>query len=159
MVTVLLILKTSRIVKRIHYTTDNLARMIHTSGVRVSAQRIAVLDFIANKKTHPTADEIYSHLHSDYPSMSKTTVYNSLHVLVDSGLVRLLEIESGVMRYDLGLQEQHGHFLCRKCGSVFDLPLPTDLPMPTDAGFRVDIMEWNCKGLCPDCAAATETNN
>ena len=138
------------------YTTDTLIRMIHLSGQRVSAQRIAVLDFIANGKTHPTADEIYSALLATYPSISRTTVYNSLHILVSSGLVKMLEIENGVMRYDMGKQRQHGHFLCRKCGSVFDIPLPDGLPDPSDSGFMIDSMEWNCKGLCPACRAKSE---
>lgn len=133
------------------HTANDLARIIHSAGMRVSAQRIAVLDFIANKRTHPTADEIYSALHSAYPSMSRTTVYNSLHILVNSGLVKVLEIENGVMRYDMGGQKRHGHFLCRKCGSVFDLPLPSALAIPVGNGFLIDSMEWNCKGLCPAC--------
>lgn len=138
------------------YTTDSLARMIHSAGVRVSAQRIAVLDFIANGKTHPGAEEIYNHLLTIYPTMSRTTVYNSLHVLVDSGLVRMLEIESGVMRYDMARQKRHGHFLCRQCGTVYDLPFPAGLSLPDDSGFLVDSVEWNCKGLCPECRSAME---
>lgn len=144
------------------YTTDELARMIHGGGIRVSAQRMAVLDFISNERTHPTADEIYSELHESYPSMSKTTVYNSLHILAEAGLVKLLEIESGVMRYDMGKQKRHGHFLCRKCGTVYDIPIPVSLTLPADAGFMIDSMEWNCKGLCPACSDAvgnTENNN
>ena len=140
--------------ERPEYSTADLARMIHSSGLRVSAQRIAVLGFISNRHSHPTAEEIFVALHPVYPSMSRTTVYNSLHVLVDAGLVRLLEIEAGVMRYDMARQQRHGHFLCRRCGSVFDLPLPPQLPLPTEAGFVVDSVEWNCKGLCPRCHSA-----
>ena len=137
--------------KHIHYTTDDLARMIHSSGIRVSAQRIAVLGFISNRKMHPTADEVYNALRLVYPSISRTTVYNSLHVLVESGLVKTLEIEAGVMRYDMGAQERHGHFLCRKCGSVFDIPFPPGLPVFSKDGFLIECEEWNCKGLCADC--------
>lgn len=140
----------------IFHSTDELARMIHSSGIRVSAQRIAVLDFIANGKTHPTADEIYNRLHIAYPNISRTTIYNSLHVLIQAGLVRMLEIESGVMRYDMGRQSQHGHFLCRECGTVFDLPIPPDIHIPADYGFEIDSMEFNCKGLCPKCRSAHE---
>lgn len=139
--------------EKILYTTDDLARMIHATGTRVSAQRIAVLDFIANVRTHPSADEIYNRLHSAYPNISRTTIYNSLHVLVDTGLVRTLEIENGVMRYDMGRQACHGHFLCRKCGAIFDLPLPISFRFPSEGGFSVDSMELNCKGLCPRCSA------
>lgn len=133
------------------YTVDDLIRLIHSSGLRVSPQRLAVMDYIFNERTHPTADEIYSALHSEFPAMSRTTVYNSLHVLVDAGLVTLLEIENGVMRYDMGKQRIHGHFLCRRCGEVFDLPLPPDFQAVSDSGFSVDTVELNCKGLCPAC--------
>lgn len=144
------------IVTQTSYSTDDLARMIHSSGVRVSAPRLAVLDFIYNRRTHPTVDEIYNALHPVYPSMSRTTVYNSLHVLTDAGLVRQLEIEAGVMRYDMAPQERHGHFLCRRCGTVYDIPFPSQLSLPAEGGFQVDCMEWNCKGLCPECKSKTD---
>lgn len=139
-----------------HHTIEDLPRLIHSSGIKVSAHRIAVLEFISNSKAHPTVEEIYNALKPSYPAMSLTTVYNSLRALVGCGLVRQLEIESGVMRYDLGHQHRHGHFLCRGCGKVYDIPFPPDFMSDLDPGFKVDTMEWNCKGLCPACRGANE---
>lgn len=127
--------------------------MIHSAGVRVSAPRIAIMDYLLSLRTHPAADEIYSALRPGYPSLSRTTVYNSLHTLVKAGLLRLLEIESGVMRYDVARQQPHGHFLCRGCHTLYDIPLPQSLPLTPDGGFTVDSVEYNCKGLCPACSA------
>ena len=109
------------------FTENQLAEMMHTHGVRLSAQRIAVFSYVANGKLHPSAEEIFTALSPIFPSLSRTTVYNSLHLLKDKGLIRELEIQSGFIRYDLRLQEAHSHFICTGSVDVF------------------------IKGLCPDC--------
>ena len=75
---------------------SRLTEMMHNAGVRPSVQRIAVLSHIANLRRHPTADEIYTDLVEEFPSMSRTTVYNSLHALTSGRLVKELEIAATV---------------------------------------------------------------
>ena len=125
--------------------------MIHNAGVRPSAQRLAVLDYVANEKTHPTADMVYSILADKFPTLSRTTVYNSLHTLAEAGLLRELEIESGNMRYDLADQPPHGHFMCDKCGRVFDTVMPPDMLRALAPGFNARCIDISYKGICPDC--------
>jgi hypothetical protein len=124
---------------------------MHQARIRPSVQRIAVLANIANKRKHPTADEIFTDLVTEYPSMSKTTVYNSLHILVEANLVRELEIESGNKRYDLAPQPPHSHFICRKCGRIFDMELPAGLEKIPATGFSIDSMDVYFKGICQQC--------
>ena len=69
------------------YTDAELAGMLHRAGVRPSAQRISIFSFVANSQRHPAAESIFTALSEKYPSLSRTTVYNSLHTLVDAGLV------------------------------------------------------------------------
>lgn len=123
--------------------------------MRPSVQRIAVLSHIANERTHPTADELYSVLASKHPSLSRTTVYNSLHALVEAGLVRELEIESGNRHYDLAPQPEHSHFICRICGTIYDMTLPDGLEKMATPGFCIDCVDLYFKGICPNC----NTNN
>lgn len=130
---------------------SKLAEMMHTSGIRPSVQRIAILSYIANARSHPTADEIYTELAPKFPSLSRTTVYNSLHTLVTASLVRELEIESGNRRYDLSPQPSHGHFICRKCGCIFDMAIPDGVCAAATPGFSIDSVDVYFKGLCPDC--------
>lgn len=132
-------------------TDSKLTEMMHQAGIRPSVQRIAVLSHIANKRKHPTADEIYADLAPQYPSLSRTTVYNSLHALVDGGLVRELEIESGNRRYDLAPQPPHSHFICRRCGRIYDMAFPAGVENSTTPGFSIDSVDICFKGLCPEC--------
>ena len=99
-------------------TDSKLTELMHDAGVRPSVQRIAVLSYIVNEKSHPTADDIYVALAPKYPSLSRTTVYNSLRTLAEAGIVRELEIESGIKHYDFARQAPHGHFVCRQCGHI-----------------------------------------
>lgn len=129
--------------------TDKLRR----AGLRVSAQRIAVLELMENSHSHPTAEEIYRSLLPEFPSLSLTTVYNTVHTLVKSGLLREVEIEAASLRFDSATHARHGHFRCKRCGRIFDVPLPTGIsPEPELPGFSVDTIDVYLKGLCVDCA-------
>ena len=71
-----------------NFTDNELAEMMHKAGVRPSVQRIAILSSVFNTRKHPSADDIFSELSPRYPSLSRTTVYNSLHALCERGVVR-----------------------------------------------------------------------
>lgn len=86
------------------YTTSQLVEMLQRCNIRPSVQRVAVLSYVANGSKHPAAEEIYASLSQTFYSLSRTTVYNSLHILAEKGLVRELEIESGCIRYDMAPQ-------------------------------------------------------
>lgn len=136
-------------------TDTELVGMLHERGIRPSIQRIAVLACIANCRRHPTADEIYREISQHYPSLSRTTVYNSLHALVEGGLVRELEIRSGTCNYDLAPQPRHSHFSCRRCGQIFDLPMPETVSSIDTGGFAIDSVDVIFSGLCPKCRKQT----
>lgn len=133
------------------YSPTQLADILHRFNVRPSVQRMAVLGHVADKRTHPTADEIFSSIANNFPSLSRATVYNSLHTLVDSGILRELEIESGVTRYDLALQPSHGHFMCRHCGRIYDISVAQDLLRAMSDKYRVESIDVYIKGICPEC--------
>lgn len=134
------------------FSPSELAEMMHKAGVRPSAQRLAILRNVAQRRTHPTAEEILHDLSDEYPTMSRTTVYNSLRTLTDAGLLRELELESGNRRFDFAPQPHHGHLRCRRCGRIFDMPLPVGLELPSAPGFCIDSIDIFFRGLCPQCA-------
>ena len=133
------------------YTTSQMIDLLHKVKVRPSVHRLAVLGYVAEKRTHPTADEIYTSLAFEIPSLSRATVYNSLHMLVDNGILRELEIENGSTRYDLALQLPHGHFMCDRCGKIYDMPMPQGLEDAVPDGFKAQSIDFFAKGYCPDC--------
>lgn len=132
------------------YSETELVQLMHERGIRPSVQRLAVLSGVANTTAHPTADEIFTALSPYYPSLSRTTVYNSLRVLVEAGLVRELDVESNIRHYDLA-QKPHGHFMCRVCGSILDMPIPEGIEEVKPKGFEFDCVEVTYHGICPEC--------
>ena len=120
-------------------------------NIRPSLQRMAVYGFLVENPIHPTVDTIYQALHPEIPTLSKTTVYNTLKQLVDCGLVQTVTIEDGELRYDADISN-HLHFKCIKCGTVFDvfkeITLPENL-LPE--GYVVSKKQTNIWGTCSNC--------
>jgi Fe2+ or Zn2+ uptake regulation protein len=137
--------------ERLAYSNEQLDRRIREAGLRPSSARIHVLRYLEEHRNHPTADRIYKALRPDLPSLSRTSVYNSLSALERSGLVRPLTMDGDELRYDAFL-EDHGHFCCEGCGAIHDFELaPSDAAFSLD-GFvakRRDVLVF---GLCPKCA-------
>lgn len=105
-----------------------------------------------NNRTHPTVAEIYDVLITDIPSLSKTTVYNTLNLFVEKELVEEVTIEGSEMRYDIKDPEGHGHFKCTKCQKIFDVPLQIDKIFSDEmSDFLVQAQFVHFVGICPDC--------
>lgn len=124
------------------------------SGVRITPQRHAVLDFLLNSESHPTADEIYKALEGKFPNMSVATVYNNLRVLKEIGLVRELTYGDSSSRFDCDTTE-HYHVICEECGKIVDFYYPILDEVETLAGqvtgFDVSHHRLEVYGTCEDC--------
>src|SRR5690625_7984314 len=98
---------------------DKLKQAIETlkgSGVRITPQRHAVLEYLLTSMAHPTADEIYRALEGKFPNMSVATVYNNLRVLREIGLVSELTYGDNSSRFDCNMTEHYhkiGRASCR----------------------------------------------
>lgn len=126
-------------------------------GIHSSHQRIAIMDYLLKNCTHPTAEEIYSALSPKMPTLSLTTVYNTLKLFAEHNAVQAINIEGKNTRYD-ACTEPHAHFQCTRCGKVFDIPLPTHAMCsnnPHLSGFEIQSTQIYHKGLCPQCADKT----
>lgn len=130
---------------------ENLIHELKQKGIRLSHQRLKVLEFLAAHQIHPTADQIYTGLEKEIPTLSKTTVYSTLNTLVDAGLVRMINIEDHEVRYDIRL-ENHGHFKCESCGAIYDFDTDIDtLPTVGLNHFKIKDKNIYFKGTCPAC--------
>lgn len=121
--------------------------------VKPSVQRIAVMDYLLKHRTHPTVDEIYSALSKQIPTLSKTTVYNTLKLLVEKEAVLMLTIDERNSCYD-GCTEPHAHFLCAKCCKIYDLPIDDSVlnyDKVSQAGFEVQSVDLYYRGICENC--------
>ena len=130
----------------------DLHKYLSEHGVKPSVQRLAIMEYLRTHCTHPTADEIYTALHPSMPTLSKTTVYNTLRLLADQKAILSLDIDEKNTRFD-GDTSPHAHFRCRRCGTILDLPVPTDasVEIRTTQGIEIDEVQWYYKGLCERC--------
>lgn len=124
------------------------ARRLSEAGLRPTPQRVLVYEYLLTHPTHPTADVIYRDVSEKLSTFSRTTVYNTLSALVARGLVRVVRVEDGELRYD-GTLRDHGHFKCTRCGGVFDFDMPEQIPLPP--GARVDSIDLYLSGICKNC--------
>ncbi|MDR1407104.1 MAG: transcriptional repressor [Tannerella sp.] len=123
-------------------------------GIKPSVQRLAIMQYLLNNRTHPTADEVYQHLLPNIPTLSKTTVYNTMRLFVEQGVALQVDVDERNARFD-GVVEAHAHFYCRKCGCIKDLPLPQIRGVdPEASGFTVEETSINLKGICENCRNA-----
>ncbi len=125
-------------------------------GIRPSLQRMAVMAYLMEHRTHPTADEIFSALAPAIPTLSRTTVYNTVSMLAARGAILALDLEAGQMHYD-GDTSPHAHFLCTCCGHIYDIVPEAEgwrqllSAAPPPPGARVTDTQLNYKGLCARC--------
>ncbi len=124
-------------------------------GVRPSFQRIAILNYLLTHFTHPTVEDVYSALASEIPTLSRTTVYNTLRLLADHHVAQMLTIDDHHLCYD-GNVEPHVHFICKQCGKVIDLfsEQAPQLPQPVIVdGNVIEDKQLFYRGVCKDCLA------
>lgn len=105
---------------------NNLAECLANSGLRNTPQRELIYRALLEKRDHPTADEVYSRVRSELPSISLATVYNCLETLVQCNLVRQVNFERGPSRYCPNLHP-HAHFHDEASGATHDIDVPADL--------------------------------
>lgn len=129
--------------------TDLLKRLTD-AGIRPSAQRLEILGFVSSCKSHPTADEIYACVHRNNPTLSRTTVFNTVRLFAEKGIVNDINISSDSTRYDSTQYMPHAHFVCRECAMIYDIPIDISaLTCPGD--FVCDNVNVYFKGICPSC--------
>ena len=121
---------------------------------RKTKQRIAILEVLKGVRTHPSADWIYDEVRKKLPHISKGTIYRNLNVLEDEGVIIELNMDGMVGRYEIR-QNNHYHFICEKCGRIFDLkePIETGLNMKyaKRTGLKITRHQLEFRGLCKDC--------
>jgi Fur family ferric uptake transcriptional regulator len=137
------------------------ASALREAGLSVTAGRVAVLAAV-DAHPHAPADVIAAAARERIGTLSLQSVYDSLGVLVESGLVRRIQPAGSPARFENRVADNHHHLVCRICQAVVDVDCAVgDTPCLTaadDAGFEVDEAEVAYWGRCPDCVAAGRTS-
>ena len=122
-------------------------------NIKPSVQRMAIMQYLLEYKSHPSVDEVYNALAPSIPTLSKTTVYNTLKLFVEHGAAQMLTIDERNVCFD-GDTTPHAHFLCKCCGKIYDLaiPAPVNEVMPNVIdGHEISEMHYYYKGFCKNC--------
>jgi len=127
-------------------------------GIKLTPQRIAILDYLEGNKDHPSADDIYKAVSKKYTTMSIATVYTTLAALREKGTIIELTSDPDKKRYD-PTTENHNHLICISCKRIVDIPGDHQLDLPESAkqNFTVIKSHVEVHGFCPECKNKNST--
>ena len=132
-------------------TIENIPVYLASNGVKPSHQRVRVFEYLYKYENHPTVEVIYQYLKDELPTLSKTTVYNTLNLFVENNITAEVNIEANEVRYDAKMDE-HAHLKCTSCGMLQDVNFDLSLACVTlDEGFQVEETHLYLKGKCKEC--------
>lgn len=134
---------------------DELLEKAKASGIRLTPQRMELLRALSETTGHPTADVLYRLVNQMLPSVTPATIHRNLQELVKAGLIATLERTGRPTQYDPTVDEHH-HFVCRRCGRIFDVYLShseyrIDRRKSELNGASIDRFEVHFDGTCTDC--------
>ncbi len=130
---------------------ENISKMLTEKGVSPSIQRIKILQFILDNEHHSSVDIIYQELIHEIPTLSKTTVYNTLALFVEKGIINSITIDNTEILYEKS-QKPHAHFQCNICKNIIDIELDSNLYGITEIEKnRVEKVNIHLRGICSEC--------
>lgn len=123
-------------------------------NLKHSKQRDSIMEFLATRNDHPTADTVYMNVREIFPNISLGTVYRNLTLLADIGEIARIRVGDGVDHFDADTSP-HNHFICRDCGSVMDLKMESIDSITEIAARNFDgLIEGHVTyfhGICGNC--------
>jgi Fe2+ or Zn2+ uptake regulation protein len=130
---------------------EKYVKILKENDLKITSQRLIVLRYLDENCIHPTADQIYTDLKTNNPSLSKTTVYNALDALQKHGIIQAITISGSELRYDID-HGMHHHFYCKKCGNIVDIEISCpNVEKMSEYGHKVEEIHGYIKGICKEC--------
>lgn len=138
---------------------EHLKELLKSKGLKMTTQRGLILESLSESSKHLTAEEIYELVCKKQPEIGIATVYRTLKLLTELGLIDTLDLEDGFVRYELagtaGDGHHHHHLICLSCGKVLefkeDLMETLEGRIESTTGFKVCDHEVKMYGYCQDC--------
>ena len=131
-----------------------ISEFLNEHGIRPSQKRIMLMYYLQTHRVHPTVDDMYNALHDFIPTLSKTTIYNTMDLFVSHGVVLGLTIDEKQMRFDADVSPR-AHFLCNACGKLYDVPINGDAIASLKSLLPHDMQATEVsvyyKGICREC--------
>lgn len=136
---------------------EEISTKLNEKGLKVTPQRIAILEAIIKLNNHPTAENIIEYIRNNHPNISTATVYKVLDALASNQLVKKVKTEKDIMRYD-AVMEHHHHLYCSECNLIedyFDEELDSILKEYLNKkdfpGFKIDDIVLQIRGTFDKC--------
>jgi Fur family transcriptional regulator, ferric uptake regulator len=131
---------------------------LRAGGYRVTPQRQLVLEAVT-KLDHATPEEIFADVHQRARGVNVSTIYRTLELLEQLGLVRHTHLGHGAPRYHLAAEADHVHLVCSECGRITQVEPAVVGPLITalddQHGFETDVGHLTVFGRCADCQPAS----
>ena len=126
-------------------------------GLKLTPQRLAILEYLDGNKSHPSADDIYSEIRKKYPMMSFATVYNTIETLKKRGELVELTIDPERRHYDPDTSHHH-HLICKTCKKIADIHKDFSIHIPEDQKGMFEVLGNHIEfyGICPTCKTKGE---
>lgn len=141
---------------------EEVKKLLKEKGLKVTAQRLAVLEAVASRpEEHLAAEEIFTLVKASCPDIGLATVYRTIQLLNELNLIDRISFDDGFVRYEIGSapdreqRHHHHHLICRKCGRVFsfqeDLLEELEAKIAATTGFAIVNHEVKLYGYCKEC--------
>jgi Fur family peroxide stress response transcriptional regulator len=132
-------------------TRDYMAKY-RRMGLKLTPQRLAILEYLNDNTDHPSAEDIYRTVSKKYPTMSLATVYNTLGTLRQQGCLRELTIDPNKKRFDPNPKPHH-HLICVRCKKTIDIHKEIKITLPREGNGEFEIIGHHIEfyGICPKC--------
>jgi Fur family transcriptional regulator, ferric uptake regulator len=136
-------------------STHELKLALKQRGLRMTPQRQLILDAVASMHGHVSADQVYQHVVGVFPDVNISTVYRTLEVLEELGVVRHTHFHDGVAQFQRTDEAPHHHMVCSRCGGDAELDLDVLEPLAVELrrryGFEADLAHTAIVGVCRAC--------
>ena len=131
---------------------ENIEKYLRDNEISPSYQRKRIFEYLYTNKNHPSVNEIYSVLINEIPTLSKTTIYNTLNLFISKKIVQSIIIDENELRYQILEQKNHAHFKCISCNKLYDIDVDTsNLKLDSLKNFDIHEQSFYFKGICENC--------
>lgn len=133
------------------FKVEDIGAYLKSHDIKPSFQRMKIFEYLITHRNHPTVEMIYKALIQEIPTLSKTTVYNTLNLFVEKKIAIVIVIEENETRYDADM-EIHGHFKCEECSAVYDIDIEAEkIDIRSLDNFQINEHHLYFKGICNNC--------